>query len=192
MIAAAQDVLEFWFGPPDVAAFGKPRKEWFTKDAAFDEGIRARFAPLWEQARTGLLAGWDASPRELLAFIIACDQFPRNMFRGDARSFATDPLALDAARRMVGRSWDKQLASVEKAFAYLPFEHSENLADQDRSVALFASDPSDAVLKGYTDYAIKHRDFIARFGRFPHRNAIVGRASTSEELEFLSQPGSSF
>lgn len=178
------DVLKFWqdAGP----------QRWFKKDAAFDEEIRRRFLRAHEAAAAGRLAAWEMTDDGTLALLILLDQFPRNMFRGDARSFATDPLALDAARRMVGRSWDKQLASVEKAFAYLPFEHSENLADQDRSVALFASDPSDAVLKGYTDYAIKHRDFIARFGRFPHRNAIVGRASTSEELEFLSQPGSSF
>lgn len=188
----AREILDFWFTAPDTATFAKPRDVWFKKDAAFDEAIRTRFAPLWEQARAGHLAGWDASPHELLAMIVVCDQFPRNMFRGEARSFATDSIALEAARRMVGRSWDKQLASVEKAFAYLPFEHSENLADQDRSVALFASDPSDAVLKGYTDYAIKHRDFIARFGRFPHRNAILLRVSTPEEVAFLSEPGSSF
>lgn len=192
MIAAAEDVLDFWFGTKDVAVFGKPRKEWFIKDAAFDAAIRTRFAPLWDQARTGLLTGWDASPHELLAFIIMCDQFPRNMYRGEPRSFATDAMALDAARRVVGRSWDKQLASVEKAFAYLPFEHAENLADQDRSVALFGSDPTDAVLKGYADYAIRHREFIARFGRFPHRNAILGRISTPAEIEFLQQPGSTF
>jgi uncharacterized protein (DUF924 family) len=192
MNAAAQDVLDFWFGPQDAESFGKPRKEWFTKDAAFDASLRDRYGPLWEQARTGALASWNASPRELLAFIVVCDQFPRNMFRGDPRSFATDPIALDAARRMVGRGWDKKLISAEKAFAYLPFEHSESLADQERSVALFGSDPNDEVMKGYADYAIKHRDFIARFGRFPHRNAILGRPSTPEEIEFLKQPGSGF
>ncbi|MFN0306170.1 MAG: DUF924 family protein [Burkholderiales bacterium] len=188
----AREVLDFWFGPTDSDAFGKPREVWFKKDDAFDRALRDRDAPLWEQARTGALSDWDASPRELLAFIIVCDQFPRNMFRGDARSFATDPLALDAARRMLGRGWDEQLLSVEKAFAYLPFEHSEDLADQDRSVALFGGDPNDAVLNGYADYAIKHRDFIVRFGRFPHRNVMLGRASTPEEIDFLKQPGSSF
>jgi uncharacterized protein (DUF924 family) len=192
MIAEAQALLDFWFGPRDAELFGKPRKVWFTKDAAFDAALRDRYAWLWEQARSGALASWDASPHELLAFIIVCDQFPRNMFRADPRAFATDPIALDAARRMVGRGWDEQLISVEKAFAYLPFEHSEDLADQERSVALFCADPNDAVMKGYLDYAVKHRDFIARFGRFPHRNAILGRPSTPEEIEFLKQPGSGF
>ncbi len=192
MNAQAQDVLDFWFGPEDDAAFGTPRKEWFTKEAAFDAVLHDRYADLWRQARNGMLSAWDASPRELLAFIVVCDQFPRNMFRGDPRSFATDPIALDAARRMVGRSWDKQLRSVEKAFAYLPFEHSENLADQEQSVALLHADPGDAVLQGYADYAVKHRDFIARFGRFPHRNAILGRVSTPDEINFLKQPGSAF
>ena len=188
----AREVLDFWFGPADSEAFGKPREVWFKKDDAFDQALRERYAPFWEQARAGALSDWDASPRELLAFIVVCDQFPRNMFRGEAQSFATDPLALDAARRILGRGWDKQLLSVEKAFAYLPFEHSEDLTDQDRSVALFGGDPNDPVLKGYADYAIKHRDFIARFGRFPHRNVLLGRTSTPEEIDFLKQPGSSF
>ncbi len=188
----AQEVLDFWFGPADAEAFGKPREVWFKKDDAFDRALRDRYVPLWEQARAAVLSDWDASPRALLAFIIVCDQLPRNMFRGEPRSFATDPLALDAARRMLERGWDKQLLSVEKAFAYLPFEHSEDLADQDRSVALFCGDPNDAVLNGYADYAIKHREFIARFGRFPHRNAILGRISTPAEIEFLKQPGSTF
>ncbi len=188
----AQEVLDFWFGPADAEAFGKPREVWFKKDDAFDAALRDRYAPLWEQARIGALSDWDASPRELLAFIVVCDQLPRNMFRGEPRSFATDPLALDAARRMLERGWDKQLLSVEKAFAYLPFEHSEDLADQDRSVALFCGDPNDAVLGGYADYAFKHREFIARFGRFPHRNVILGRISTPAEIEFLKGPGSSF
>ncbi len=188
----ARDVLDFWFGPGDGGAFGAPRKEWFTKDAVFDAQLRERYEALWERARAGALSHWDGSPRESLALILVCDQFPRNMFRGDPRSFATDPLALDAAQRMLGRSWDKPLASVEKAFCYLPFEHSEDLLDQDRSVRLFSGDPNDTVLMGYADYAIRHRDFIARFGRFPHRNAILGRTSTPAEIEFLSQPGSSF
>lgn len=188
----AREVLDFWFGPTGSEAFGKPREVWFKKDDAFDRALRERYDLLWEQARAGALSDWYASPRALLAFIIVCDQFPRNMYRGDARSFATDPLALDAARRMLERGWDKQLLSVEKAFAYLPFEHSEDLADQDRSVALFGRDPNDAVLNGYSDYAIRHREFIARFGRFPHRNAILGRISTPAEIEFLKEPGSTF
>ncbi|MFM9884621.1 MAG: DUF924 family protein [Burkholderiales bacterium] len=192
MNAQAREVLDFWFGPADSEAFGKPREIWFKKDDAFDRALRERYGPLWEQVRAAALSDWDASPRALLAFIIVCDQFPRNMFRGESQSFATDPLALGAARRMLERGWDQQLLSVEKAFAYLPFEHSESLADQDRSVALFGGDPDDAVLKGYADYAVRHRDFIARFGRFPHRNAILGRISTPAEIEFLKQPGSTF
>ena len=101
----AREVLDFWFGPTDSEAFGKPREVWFKKDDAFDQALRDRYAQFWEQARAGALSDWNASPRELLAFVIVCDQFPRNMFRGDARSFTTDPLALDAARRMLGRGW---------------------------------------------------------------------------------------
>jgi uncharacterized protein (DUF924 family) len=175
----AADVLAFWFRG------GESRKAWFEKNAAFDEEIRVRFLPLWEQALTGKLAAWPLARESWLAFIVLCDQFPRNMFRGSARSFATDPLALAAARRGVDLGWHLDLRPVEQMFVYLPFEHSEQLRDQERALDLF---------KGHENFewARKHWEIIRRFGRFPHRNAALGRESTPEEIEFLKQPGSGF
>lgn len=183
-----EEVLAFWFGNTP----GERRKAWFVKDAAFDEEIRSRFLPLYESAAAGSLARWTESVHGALALIVATDQFARNMFRGSARAFATDPVALATAKRAVESGWDKDMLSVERMFVYLPFEHSESLAEQDRSVALFAplngfSETSDAV-----EYAERHRAIVKRFGRFPHRNAALGRPDTPAEIEFLKQPGSGF
>lgn len=172
-------VLAFWFRGAE------SRPEWFRKDPAFDEQIRSRFLATWEAALAGALESWRATPREALAYLVVCDQFPRNLFRGEARAFATDPLALAAARDVVARGWHLSMPAVEQLFVYLPFEHSEALADQERSLALFAGHANH-------DYAVKHWEIVKRFGRFPHRNAALGRASTDEELAFLQQPGSSF
>jgi uncharacterized protein (DUF924 family) len=173
----AQSVLDFWFRG------NEERKEWFQKDPAFDDEIRARFLPLYEEAARGALAAWKHSPSECLALIILLDQFPRNMFRGDARTYATDALALDAARHAVAAGYDRSLSEIERTFIYLPFEHSENLADQETALRLFA---------GHANYewARKHWEIVRRFGRFPHRNAVLGRQSTPAEIEFLGQPGS--
>jgi len=175
----AQSVLDFWFRG------NEERKEWFRKDPAFDAEIRSRFLPLYEEGARGALAAWKLSPRECLALIILLDQFPRNMFRGDARTYATDALALDAARHAVASGYDKELGTVERTFVYLPYEHSENLTDQERALELF---------KGHANYewARKHWEIVLRFGRFPHRNAVLGRQSTPAEIEFLQEPGSSF
>ena len=170
-------VLEFWFQ--------RDRKDWFTKDAAFDTEIRTRFLPLYELAAGGGLAAWMEEPRSCLALVIVLDQFPRNMFRGSARAFAADAIALEAARAIVARGWDRALSPDERTFAYLPFEHSENLQDQERSLRLFEGNEN-------FEWARKHHEVIRRFGRFPHRNAALGRASTTEEIAFLAQPGSSF
>jgi len=175
----AQSVLDFWFRG------NEERKEWFQKDPAFDDQIRARFLPLYEEAARGALAAWKHSPRECLALIILLDQFPRNMFRGDARTYATDALALDAARYAVDSGYDRSLSEIERTFIYLPFEHSENLADQERALALFRGNPN-------YEWARKHWEIVRRFGRFPHRNAVLGRQSTPAEIEFLKQPGSGF
>jgi uncharacterized protein (DUF924 family) len=171
------EVLDFWFG--------RERKAWFAKDARFDAEIRARFLPLYEQAAAGDLAGWQEEPRRCLALVIVLDQFPRNMFRGTARAFAADPLAREAARTLVDRGWDKALTPDERTFAYLPFEHSESLEDQERSLRLFEGSEN-------LEWARKHYEVVRRFGRFPHRNAALGRESTPEEIEFLKQPGSGF
>lgn len=184
----ADDVLAFWFGSGD--EYGKRQKRWFEKDAAFDAEIKRHFLDLYET-----LAGnrdWLDAPKDCLARIIVLDQFPRQMFRGNARAFAADRLALDAAKLAVERGYDRALLPVEKLFVYLPFEHSEVLADQLRACELtepLARFPeTDDVYR----YAVAHRDIVQRFGRFPHRNAILGRVSTPEEIEFLKQPGSSF
>lgn len=184
------EVLLFWFGP--ASERGKAHKHWFVKSEAFDLEVRERFLAVYEDAAAGKLTHLKESAADCLALIVLLDQFPRNMFRGTPRAFATDPLALETARHAVARGFDRSLLPMERLFVYLPFEHSENLADQERACDL--TQPLDLVvpeLKAYS-YALAHRDVIRRFGRFPHRNAILGRASTPEELEFLKGPGSSF
>ncbi len=182
----AMSILSFWFGS------GGRDKRWFEKSAVFDQEVRRRFSGLYEEGARGDLASWKDRAAECLALILLLDQFPRNMFRGTPRAFATDAVALEAARHAVAQGYDRAMQPLERMFVYLPFEHSESLADQERACALTA--PLDAFPE--TDdvhrYAVAHRDIIARFGRFPHRNAILGRASTPEEIEFLKGPGSSF
>ena len=177
--ARAQSVIDFWFRG------NEERKEWFRKDPAFDDEIRTRFLALHEEAARGELAAWKRSARECLALIVLLDQFPRNMFRDSPRAYATDPLALDAARHAVASGYDRSLTEVERSFVYLPFEHSENLADQERALELFTGHAN-------FEWARKHWAIVRRFGRFPHRNAVLGRQSTPAEIEFLKQPGSSF
>jgi uncharacterized protein (DUF924 family) len=186
----AAGVLLFWFGPPGER--GKPQKRWFVKSEAFDREIRERFLSLYEEAAAGMVAHLTGSAADCLALILLLDQFPRNMFRGTPRAFASDPLALETARYAVAQGFDRAMLPVERMFVYLPFEHSEALADQLRSCEL--TRPLDAYpeTNDVYRYAVLHRDIIQRFGRFPHRNAILGRTSTPEELEFLSGPGSSF
>ena len=179
----ASEVLRFWFG--EGAEYGVEHKRWFQKDAAFDAEVRRRFVDL-HQALARSSAWLDAAP-DCLARIIVLDQFPRNMFRGTPSAFATDSLALAAARHAIASSYDRDWQRVEKIFGYLPFEHSESLADQERACELIRP-----LGEALYDYALRHHRIIERFGRFPHRNAILGRQSTPEELEFLQQPGSGF
>jgi len=186
------DVLDFWFGAPGTPEHGKSRDVWFKKSDVFDQEVRARFLPLYESAASGALADWDAEPRSLLALIVVLDQFPRNIFRNDARSFATDRQALAAAQRMIEPGWDMKLVPVERMFVYLPYEHAEDLRMQQRALELFRRVAEDPALADVPEWARKHHDVIARFGRFPHRNAILGRESTPEETDFLKQPGSRF
>jgi uncharacterized protein (DUF924 family) len=143
--------------------------------------------PLWEQAVLGGLEQWQSTPLAALALVVVLDQFSRNMFRGTPRAFAGDLAALAAAASIIERGFDRLLSAQERTFVYMPFEHAEDLAAQNRSLALFgALDPNDM------EYARRHHEIIARFGRFPHRNAVLGRESTPEEIEFLKRPGSSF
>ena len=188
--STSAEVLLFWFGPPGER--GKSHKRWFVKDEAFDREVRSRFLGLHADAADGKLAHLRETADGCLALIVVLDQFPRNMFRGTPRAFATDALALEAARHALARGFDRGMLAVERLFFYLPFEHSEALAEQELACEL--TRPLDALepaLEAYR-YAVLHRDVIRRFGRFPHRNAILGRASTPEELEFLKDPGSSF
>lgn len=184
------DVLRFWFGDSP----GAVRPEWFRKDAAFDDRIRQRFGALVDQVLAGPLpATWQADTQARLATLLLLDQFTRNLFRDQARAFAGDAQARTLATHLVDSGADRQLLPVQRWFVYLPFEHAEDLALQTRSVALFqALAADDAAMAGALDYAIRHRDVVARFGRFPHRNAALGRASTAEEEAFLLQPGSRF
>jgi len=189
----ADAVLDFWFGAPGSSEFGSARKAWFMKDAAFDAAIRERFGALVERALRGELEVWGDEPRSSLAQILLLDQFTRNAFRGSARSFAGDARALAAASRMVGSRQDEALAPFMRAFVYLPFEHAEGLAMQDEAIRLFTKLVSEAPeLADMLDYAHRHREVIERFGRFPHRNEILGRLSTAEEIAFIQRPGSGF
>jgi uncharacterized protein (DUF924 family) len=188
----AGEVLAFWFGEPGSPGHGKPREAWFRKDPAFDGEIRRRFLALHASAALGERDRWRDDPDSMLALIVVLDQFSRNLYRDDPRAFSQDAMALDCARRMVAAGWDVARLPVERQFAYLPFEHAEDLAVQDRSIALFSALESFPETRGLTAWAGKHREIIRRFGRFPHRNAALGRESTPGEVAFLKEPGSRF
>ncbi len=177
----AGDILNFWFREHG-------RESWFKRDDAFDAAITERFLAHYESLAAQVPQIARDEPRSALAAILALDQFPRNLFRAEARAFATDAHALQLARNAVGRGHDAALDVHERLFLYLPFEHSETAADQSRAVSLI-SGLGDAE---YTRFALAHQDIITRYSRFPHRNAVLGRTSTGDELAFLQQPGSSF
>jgi uncharacterized protein (DUF924 family) len=189
----AQAVLDFWFGRAGDADYLQPRAAWFRKDEAFDAAIRDEFGAVIEAALRGELRPWAGTPASAVAWIVVLDQFPRNAFRGSARMFAGDALALAAARALVATGADRTLPGVMRQFVYLPFEHAEDLGVQHESIRLFAELARDEpALAGLPEWARKHMEIVARFGRYPHRNALLGRASTAEEIEFLQQPGSGF
>jgi len=191
---AARAVLDFWFGTPESPAWNVSRREWFANSDAFDENIRARFLSLWQAACDGAADEWSVTAEGACARIVLLDQFPRNMFRSDARSFATDGLALELAQRMILEGLDHQLPTPwHRVFCYLPFEHAESLEAQEISVRETQALRDETGGKvDVVEWAVRHREIIARFARFPHRNAVLGRQSSTEELHFLSQPGSSF
>ena len=192
----ARAVLDFWFGPPEDPGYRTTRRQWFAKDDAFDASIAQRFGRLIEQALAGGIdEGLSPPPQALplLAKIIVLDQFTRNSFRGSARAFAGDAMALHTAQMLVDSGADRSLTGVQRQFAYLPFEHAEDLAQQRRAVALFSQlERDEPALKDLALWAQRHMDIVARFGRFPHRNAALGRASSADELAFLLTPGSAF
>jgi uncharacterized protein (DUF924 family) len=188
----AKAILDFWFGAPGWADYGKSRSVWFKKDDAFDAEIAGRFGILQRAAATGRFDPWQATPKGALALIVLLDQFPRNIYRGTPASFACDLHAQRIARSAVAHGFDHGLLPVQRVFVYLPFEHAEDMASQNMSLRLFASLRNDAGNTNNMDYARRHHAIVARFGRFPHRNDILGRKSTPEEIEFLRQAGSGF
>jgi uncharacterized protein (DUF924 family) len=175
---SADQVLTFWFS-------ARVRALWFRSTPEFDTEIRQRFEPTWRAARDGRLGDWESDAAGALALVIVLDQFPLNMYRGQGLSFSTEGLAREVAARAVEHGWDRKLDETGKAFLYLPFMHSEELADQERSVALYEA----AGLTHNLRYARHHREIVRRFGRFPHRNAALGRESTAEELVWLRGKG---
>lgn len=194
--ARATALRAFWFGAEGSGEFGRVRGIWFEKNAAFDDLCR-EFHNDYERAARGEYDSLMDTPAGAVALVVLLDQLPRNMFRGTGQAFATDVKARAVAAHAVDTGFDKRVSPVERMFLYLPFEHSESLADQHRSVALFESLP---VTPGFpaldrdntVDFARRHLAVVERFGRFPHRNAALGRASTPEELAFLAGPNSSF
>jgi uncharacterized protein (DUF924 family) len=191
-MSQAKAILEFWFGHPEEPSYGKPRTFWFSKTPDFDRELASRFLEDYQKAAAGFLDDWVDWPETCLALILLLDQFPRNMFRGTPQAFATDWEALSAAQQAVARGYDREFLPVQRWFIYLPFEHSESLEDQRRCVKLFQQISHDPESASAIEYAFKHMEIIDRFGRFPHRNNILGRTSTPEEIEFLKQPGSLF
>ena len=179
--ARIDEVLRFWFEE-------LTSDDWFGGGDAVDEQIRGRFRDLHEALRSHVPESWRTSARGMLAAVIALDQFPRNMYRGDPRAFAADRAALELAQEAIERKFDREMSDDGRKFLYLPFEHSEDPAVQARSVELFATVDDDESL----GYAVRHKEIVDRFGRFPHRNGVLGRESTPEEIEFLKEPDSSF
>ncbi|GHD68369.1 DUF924 family protein [Jeongeupia chitinilytica] len=191
-VATPDEVLAFWFGCPDDPDYRQPRAAWFRKDPVFDAAIRRRFLATVEAALAGHCDDWHTDARRTLALVIVLDQFPRNLFRGTARAFVGDTLACRIAHAAVDAGWHDALSPVEQLFLYLPFEHAESLADQERMLALTADWQGHDVLGDFHRYAVLHHEVIARFGRFPHRNDVLGRACTPDELDYLAQPGAGF
>ncbi len=190
--AEAAGILGFWFGPSRGAEPGEARDEWFRKDAAFDAEIARRFGSLIDRAIAGSLDRWAETPEGALALVLLLDQFTRNVHRGAPEAFAGDERALTVAQAAVANGLDRRLGAHGRWFLYLPFEHSELLAVQKRSVELFTRLRDETGLAGPLEWAWKHYDVIARFGRYPHRNALLGRTSTEAERAFLALPGSAF
>lgn len=186
---SAEDILQFWwFKPEDTSQNTAGSRRWFDLDPEFDELCRTKFLATYEEAADGRLEHWKNSPRSCLALILLLDQFPRNMFRGTARAFATDAKAREVSRYAIASGFERDLTPDERMFTYLPFEHSENLDDQRESIRLYS-----ALIAEYPDqkdllgYAQRHMEIVRRFGRFPARNKALGRKSTAEEIRFLEE-----
>jgi len=192
MQETAQTVLAFWFGDPGSPERGKARPEWFRKDDAFDGEIRGRFGEAVEVALAGGLGEWCTNAEGSLARILLLDQFTRNAYRGTARAFAGDQRALATAEEAVARGFDRDLPPRERWFMYMPFEHAESIPAQHRSIELFAALAQEMQDDDALAWARKHAEVVFKFGRYPHRNAILGRTSTPEEEAYLRTPGAGF
>jgi uncharacterized protein (DUF924 family) len=188
----ARALLDFWFGPEGDPGRDQRRQIWFKSTEEFDSAVRDNFLADHAAAAAGGLRDWEDAALSALARILLLDRVPRNVFRGSPRAYASDALARAAAERALARGFDRAVPPVWRIFFYLPFEHSEALADQERGLALFAALPRDPDRPEALGEVRRHHEIIARFGRFPHRNAILGRASTPEEIAFLAEPHSSF
>lgn len=186
------DIYEFWFGKPGEEGHGEVREIWFAGGPSVDREIRERFLGHYERAAAGECESWTSDARSLIALIVLLDQFPRNIFRGDKRSFAADPIAREHARRLVASPLHDKLITVEKVFAYLPFEHSEEIQDQENCVALYKAIEPHEAKEEWIDFAVQHYDIIRQFGRFPHRNDILGRENTPEEAAWLASSDQRF
>lgn len=191
-MSQATTILDFWFGSPNDPNYGKQLPFWFDKQPEFDAKVRDLFLADYQKAVGGHLHDWINLPQTCLALILLLDQFPRNMFRDTPQAFATDWEALSIAKHATNKGYDRQLLPVQQWFIYLPFEHSENIEDQRKCIKLFQNLSHDPYSAKAIESAFKHKQIIARFGRFPHRNAILGRISTPDEEEFLAEEGSSF
>jgi uncharacterized protein (DUF924 family) len=185
-------LLDTWFGPPGSAEYDQARALWYKVDPAFDALLRTQFLGDQQRAAAGGCAAWAEKRDPALALMLLLDQLPRNLYRGTAQAFASDALARTMARRAIAHGFDQAVSPVRRSFFYLPFEHSEELADQEQSLRLFAAATNHDESAELLIYARRHHDIIARFGRFPHRNHILGRISTPEEEAFLKEPNSSF
>lgn len=200
MTLEPESVLAFWFGDglESAEALAERAGVWFAGDPSFDESIRERFESLPERALRGELDAWSRAPRSCLALVLVLDQFPRNLHRGTARSFACDPRAYGVALEALERGFDRELAPLEASFLYLPLEHAEDAEAQERCVSLFREllerAPPELAPRfdAFLSYALRHQEVIRRFGRFPHRNAILDRPSTSEERAYLEAGGDTF
>ncbi|TWC71090.1 uncharacterized protein (DUF924 family) [Herbaspirillum sp. SJZ099] len=199
----AEAVLDFWFGPgfaqaPAAEVAARQKALWWSKNPDIDADCRNRFEPLLQEAAANRLADWADAPRSMLALIVLLDQFPRNIYRDTAQAFAFDELARQYSHLALATGLDQQLPAIARVFVYLPLEHSEDIDDQQYALELFRALARQAgaadrkTFDGFADYAKRHHQVIERFGRFPHRNKLLGRASSAEESAFLQQPGSSF
>ncbi len=191
-MAEWREIYDYWFGAPAADGHGEFRAFWFASTADTDRELQERFQNMYHRAAEGGFQDWKSDARSWVALIVLLDQVPRNIFRGNGQSFAADPVALATAKKLVASPLHAELITVEKLFAYLPFEHSENIADQLKSVALFEDIDEHQNKAEWIDFAILHKDIVEKFGRFPHRNAMLGRKTTPEEEAWLQSSGQHF